>query len=163
MARATDRIVASTGADNLDGGSGNDTISSAGEADTIDGGEGANLLRLAGQSSGYLFQQTASGRNIYSGRSTVRRSDGQTVSNIEQVQFGPGALQAIEASPSIDFNADAYMAGHADLRAAFGAGSVKALSHWLSRLRPLTRRRPLRPFDFGDRRRLVVLRGSGGL
>lgn len=120
-----DRLVGSPGADALDGGVGADTISGAGGSDTINGGDGTDLLRLAGRPDDYLFQQTAAGWSIHAGRSTVI-----TVANMEQVQFGPGTAQAIETAPSVDFNAEAYLARYADLRAAFGADPVKAFQHY---------------------------------
>ena len=120
-----DTLTGNVGNDRLEGGVGNDTLSGAGGSDTINGGDGVDLLKLAGRSTDYLFQQTAEGWAIYSGRSAVT-----TVSNIELVQFGPGFVQAIQAAPSVDFNAEAYLARYADLRAAFGTDAVKAFQHY---------------------------------
>jgi Ca2+-binding RTX toxin-like protein len=122
-----DSLVGGQGSDRLDGGLGNDTISGAGGSDTIDGGDGVDVLRLSGRSTDYLFQQSGGGWTIYDVRGGV-----STASNMELVQFGPGYVQAIQAAPTIDFNAEGYLARYADLRAAFGTDVVKAFQHYVA-------------------------------
>lgn len=93
---------------------------------TVNGNGGTDTLILGRPATGYLFQQTADGWKIYEGSRSVH-----TVTNIEQVQFnGGGPSMSIQAAAASDFDALAYLARYADVRAFAGTDLVKAFQHY---------------------------------
>lgn len=120
---AGESIVTGSGDDTVVLGALNNTITFG---HTINGNGGNDTLILARAQDQYLFQQTATGWTIYEGRQTVH-----TVSNMEQVQFnGGGPSMSFQAAAAGDFDARAYLARYADVRASAGTDFAKAFQHY---------------------------------
>ncbi len=93
---------------------------------TVDGRGGNDTLVLARAQGDYLFQQMATGWNIYEGRQGVH-----TVTNVENVQFnGGGPSMSFLAAAASDFDSAGYLGRYADVRAAFGSDEIKAFQHY---------------------------------
>jgi hypothetical protein len=92
---------------------------------TVDGGAGSDTLYLEKQAQSYLIQAVDGGFTIYDGRLSSHQ-----VRNMEQVVFAGGPALSLQQATAQDFDAAAYLARYADLRAAFGADEVKAYRHF---------------------------------
>ncbi|WP_029417782.1 hypothetical protein [Brevundimonas bacteroides] len=120
-----DTLTGSAGADLIDGLGGDDVVFGAGGSDALNGGDGSDILRFAGPSSNYLLVQTATGWAIHDGQSAA-----STAVSFEFVQFASGSAVTFQQATVLDFDAAAYLARYADLRAAFGTDEVKAYRHF---------------------------------
>ena len=108
------------------GGGGGDTIYAGGGSNYIDGGSGIDTLVVDRAAGSYYMQRTANGWALYDGVQNVN-----TLVSIELVSVAWGAASSIESFASQSFNAYGYLAGYADLRAAYGASAVDAYRHFV--------------------------------
>lgn len=110
------------------GGAGDDLIRPGGGSNFIDGGSGVDTLIAERSADTYYFQRTDAGWLMYDGARNVN-----TLINMELVSVGEGgAATSIDYFASVSFNAYAYIAGYADLRAAFGTSALVAYQHFMS-------------------------------
>jgi Ca2+-binding RTX toxin-like protein len=119
-------LFGEAGNDTLLGGVAADVLSGGAGSDIIDGGAGVDTLVLDGPANRYFFEQTQDGWRVYDGLLEV-----DTVRNVEQVQFGTLGPVAIAAAAASSFDVYNYMAGYADLRAAFASAPSEAYRHYL--------------------------------
>jgi Ca2+-binding RTX toxin-like protein len=133
---ANNYIVGNSGRNTLVGGAGDDTIVTVtgpaairpdGGFDRVDGGSGTDWLGLGGVQSDYQLLNIG-------GHSFLVTTRGATdVAGIEQVAFtGTAALSwsTLVASTAV-FDGLSYIAGNADLRAAFGTDAGAGAQHFL--------------------------------
>lgn len=115
------------GADTLNGFGGNDILIGGSGNDIMDGGAGVDTIELEGSADRYFFERTQDGWRVYDGPVDV-----DTIRNVEQVRFGSGTAVTIDVAAASSFDAFNYMAGYADLRAAFANSPGEAYRHYLS-------------------------------
>lgn len=111
----------------LIGGAGDDIFHAGGGSNFIDGGSGVDTLVVGRGAETYYFERTDIGWLMYDGPRNVN-----TLISVELVAAGAGQAASIDYFASVSFNAYAYLAGYADLRAAFGASAVAAYQHFMS-------------------------------
>ncbi|WP_426026908.1 M10 family metallopeptidase C-terminal domain-containing protein [Brevundimonas sp. TWP2-3-4b2] len=121
-----DVINGAAGNDVINGLGGDDRLSGGAGSDTINGGEGIDTLVLSGPASSYFFQAIEGGWRVYDGAQDV-----DTVTGVEQVQFGVGAAVSIGAAAASGFDAYRYMAGYSDLLGAFRGSPQEAYRHYV--------------------------------
>ncbi len=130
-------IVGNMGNNRLWGGAGDDTIVTlSGRAsiqamsgfDRVDGGAGSDTLLLAGVMSDYQVLNA-------SGRTILVTEHGAT--EVTGVELGAYLNTGVVASGNLfgftaQFNGLAYIAGYADLRAAYGTNAASGVQHYLN-------------------------------
>ena len=130
-------ILGNAGRNTLSGGAGDDTIITvAGNAalkpdagfDRVDGGSGNDLLVLGGFQSDYHLL-SAGGRTIM-----VAARGATDVTGVEQGAFSISAARDWSSvlTTTAGFDGLSYIAGYADLRAAFGLNAQQGVDHYLN-------------------------------
>ncbi|KQN21227.1 hypothetical protein ASE86_14730 [Sphingomonas sp. Leaf33] len=132
---ANNYILGNAGRNTLSGGAGDDVIAlQAGPTaikpdagfDRVDGGTGNDLLSLGGFRSDYSVLTSG-------GRTYMVTARGATeVTGVEQGSFATTAAQSWSSivSSTTAFNGLSYIAGNADLRAAFGTNAAAGEQHF---------------------------------
>lgn len=131
-----DTIIGNEERKTLSGGAGDDTIvtvggfaaiRTGGGFDRVDGGSGVDTLMLGGVQSDYHLLSSDS-------RTLMVTALGATdITGVEQVAFFNTRAQSLPGvlGGTAAFNGLSYVAGYADLRAAFGTDAAKGTSHFL--------------------------------
>ncbi|MDY0960277.1 calcium-binding protein [Sphingomonas sp. CFBP8993] len=132
-----DTIVGDAGRNTLSGGAGDDTIMTVGGFaairtgdgfDRADGGSGSDTLILGGVQSDYRLLSSGARTVFVTARGAVE------VTGMEQVGFfnAPAQSWSGALSSTAAFDGLSYIAGYADLRAAFGTDAAKGTAHFLN-------------------------------
>lgn len=127
-------IVGNAGNNRITAGAGNDTVATVsgsgliitgGGFDVVDGGAGIDTLQVGGVRSDYQMLQQGSRTFLVTARGATE------VSNVEQFQFGWGSATTLASAGVSAFDGLSYIAGYADLRAAFGTDAAKGATHFV--------------------------------
>ena len=121
-----DILFGGAGADTLLGGAGDDLLTGGIGRNMVDGGAGIDTLVLSDALASYWALE-ADGQTIFLGANGVDR-----VSAVEQVRSSDGRVVSLANAMAggRSFDALAYIASYADLRAAFGADTAGGASHF---------------------------------
>lgn len=124
-----DALSGGRGNDTLLGGDGNDVLSGDRGRDSIDGGAGTDVLIVTGGAMGHTAGGTTAAFRL-SGPSAANRDQ---VTGVERISVDGGATSmSLSEFQSLTFQPLRYLAGFADLRAAFGTDAAAARSHFES-------------------------------
>lgn len=118
-----DSITGNAANNVLSGNAGNDTLRGNSGNDTLNGGDGTDTAIYSAARSTYsVFSYNGSVYVLTTG------SDGKDqLSGVESLQFSD---QTISSSSAATFDANSYLASHADLLTALGANGTAAFDHY---------------------------------
>lgn len=122
-----DRLLGDAGADMLMDDDGADLLSPGGGCDPVGGGAGTDVLLLLDWSIS-SYAALRSGETIF----LVAAGETYRIQAVGQVWTGDGAAQGWDTALTqvTAFDGLRYIAGHADLRAAFGADLAAGTAHF---------------------------------
>jgi hypothetical protein len=123
----SDTLWGGRGDDVVLGGDGNDWLSGDRGRDTIDGGAGTDVLIVNGSTAG----RTAGGTTTAFRLSSPSSTNWDQVTGVERISLDSGATSmSLAEFQSLTFQPFRYLAGFADLRAAFGTDAAAARNHF---------------------------------
>ncbi len=122
-----DILLGGRGDDSLSGGTGADILSGDRGRDSIDGGADIDVLIVTGGAAG----RTAGGSTAAFRLSGPSSANWDQVTGVERISLDGGATSmSLAEFQSLTFQPFRYLAGFADLRAAFGTDAAAARNHF---------------------------------